>query len=483
MSSRTLTLFLAVLALLRPAATASPELDDRVGVATHFGNTGRYVDNWDIDLLIPKVVELGAGWIRDDFYWSGYEKTKGEYSIPPRARRWIDAAHAAGLKIILVFNGSNKLYSDPYDPQAYAAAAAHLAGELQGKVQCIEILNEPHNFGFSKTYGGTWNGLQPDGSDSPWIAKYVALINAAAPAIKAANPDVKVIGLGSVAPANFRMLALGIHPAVDGMVDHPYSLRTVPELVPYAASPGMLKRDGLATADERGTFASQMRLYRETSAARRGPRELWLTEWGFPAYQENKPSLFAGFTREAQAKYVQRRLAETLALGVEFSAIYALKDDGANLHDAEHNFGLLALDNTPKPAFDAARRVITLLRPCRPLADAPEINTFVQNTRTDEWPVTWDGSRLAAPGSVQTHAFADAQNRPLLVVWSAERAGGDLQPRLADIEIVADWPSESVVATDLLTGETCELAAQRKPGRLMLKAVCVPDHPVAIRFR
>jgi hypothetical protein len=465
------------------SGAAAPERNDRMGVATHFGNPGHYIENWNIEKLIPRVVELGVGWIRDDFYWSGYEKQKGVYAIPPRARQWIDTAHAAGLKINLVFNGGNKLYKNPYDPAAYAAAAARLARELAGKVQCIEILNEPHNFGFSKTHGGTWNGLEPDGSLSPWVSRYVTLLNTAAPAIKAANPAVKVIGLGSVPPVNFRQLAMGIAPQVDGLVDHPYSLRSVPEIIPYAASPGMLKRDGIATADTRGTLASQIRLYRETSARHNGPREIWLTEWGFPAYQESRPSLFAGFTREAQARYSLRRYMETFGLGIDLSVIYALKDDGKNVHDAEHNFGLLTPDDTPKPVFAAVQRLAHYMRPWHPPAIAPEIKTLVQNTRIDEWPVTWDGSRLAAPGAVCAWPFTDGNGKSMIAVWSAERAGGDQQPRLADIEILADWPSENIRACDLLTGEIRPLQAERHPGRLLLKAVSIPDHPVAIEFR
>jgi hypothetical protein len=125
-ATRLLSLFAATMLPLAATPSDTP-LDDRIGIATHFGNTGHYIENWDIQKLIPKVVELGAGWIRDDFYWGHYETKKGVYEIPARAREWIDTAHAAGLKIVLVFNGANKLYDDPYDPLAYAAAAAHLA--------------------------------------------------------------------------------------------------------------------------------------------------------------------------------------------------------------------------------------------------------------------------------------------------------------------------------------------------------------------
>ena len=94
--------------------------------------------------------------------------------------------------------------------------------KLANDVQAIEILNEPNNFGFRTTYGGAWNGNEPNGSVSPYVQKYVQILNAAAKEIKLANPQMTVIGLGAPAPASFRMIALGLAPQVDGLTDHPY---------------------------------------------------------------------------------------------------------------------------------------------------------------------------------------------------------------------------------------------------------------------
>ncbi|MDF3057236.1 MAG: hypothetical protein K0R17_1451 [Rariglobus sp.] len=295
LKAKTLILCLLTFAFFHDRGIASTKtLDYRVGVCTHFGLSGPYLPNWNIETLIPKVADLGAGWIRDELYWNHYEREKGVYELPARTRAWIDAANAAGIKVLLIFNGSSKLYADSYDAKAYAAAAANLARELKGKVGCIEILNEPHNFGFSKYHGGEWNGVEKDGSVSPWIGKYVAFLNTAAQAIKSANPEMKVIGLGSVPPSNYRMLEMGIVPQVDGLVDHPYSMQLTAEILPWADTPGQLKRDGFVTADQRGTFASLIRLYRAASGRYSGPREIWLTEWGFTSYQQTKPDLFAG---------------------------------------------------------------------------------------------------------------------------------------------------------------------------------------------
>lgn len=473
---------------------SKPVRNDRMGVATHLGR-----EVWNYERAIPLIADLGVGWVRDDFYWNNYEKAPGHYSIPEKDRRWIDAAHKAGLKIILIFNISRQGNTDadpesPFAPDAYASAAAHLAGELAGKVQAIEILNEPNNFGFMRHHGGAWNGWDAKtGKESPWIASYVTLLNKAAIAIKEANPEMKVIGLGAPAPANFRMFPHGIAPQVDGWVDHPYSFRSVPEVIPFASSEGTLKRDGIATADTRGSFASQIRMYRDLSARHKGPGEAWLTEWGFPIHQEaeNKKSMYSGRTPEAQAKYALRRFAETFGLGIEVSVYYDFKDDGNDPHEAEHNFGLMTFDWQPKPAYHAVQRLARFMIPWQAAATPPEINAFVPNTRPDQWPITWDGSKLAAPGTISVYAFENTSGEAadkdslMVLLWSAERIG-DLQARLGDLEIA--WPASrkapsSVRTYNLWTGAWRDVKYERKPDRLYFTKLNFPAAPVALVIR
>ena len=173
----------------------------RTGTATHFDQ------GWDSAKTMPLIRSAGFGWIRDEVRWSEVERKKGQYALPIKTKQWLQDAKRNGLRVILILNFSNPIYSDTYDAAAYANAAAWLAKETADQVDAIEILNEPHNFGFSRYYGGTWNGRLEDGSDAPWIVRYVQLLNGAADAIKKTNPRMKVIGLGGVPPANFRMLA------------------------------------------------------------------------------------------------------------------------------------------------------------------------------------------------------------------------------------------------------------------------------------
>ncbi|MFH1496578.1 MAG: hypothetical protein ABII82_02015 [Verrucomicrobiota bacterium] len=452
---------------------AQPIAHPQVGVCTH-------LEKWNQDDIPLLIAEAGITWIRDDFYWGRMEREKGRYALTPEYVKNLAAAKAAGLKVIAIFNGGNRLYDDLYDPQAYARAAAWFARETKGLVHAIEILNEPANFGYTKHYGGHWNGVDKNGNVDPWVGKYVHLLNTAAKAIKAANPDIKVIGLGSVAPVNFRQIAIGIAPEVDGITEHPYSFRLPPEYVPFAASEGILKRDGIATADARGTFASQMRMYDELLKKHHGPKEKWLTEWGWPTHQEAKAGgLYAGFTENAQAKYILRRLSESLGLGATVTVIYDFRDDFNEPYNPEARFGLVRTDLRPKPSYHAVKNFNAHMSGWLPRSGL-EVNLFPVYTRVDRMPVIWDGSRIESSGRLMSYTFADSRGTDRIVLWSSERADGDLNPLLSEIEIVTDRPIQRIVRHDLFTGDSTDVAFERKPGRLVLNKFTVPDSPVTL---
>jgi hypothetical protein len=324
------------------APPGTVQRDDRIGVCTHFSQ------NWPVGEVMPLIARSGAAWVRDDLNWADLEPAPEKYQIPSKARAWIQAAKQMGLKIDLILAYGNPAYADHYDTDAYAKAAGWLARELAHDIQAIEILNEPNNFGFRDTYGGEWNGNEPNGSVSPYLRKYVELLNAAAKEIKLANPHMTVIGLGTPAPASFRMIALGLAPQVDGLTDHPYA-GSLPELIPYPASPDFLQRDGIATADATGTLASQVSMFRAQARKWGATDKLWHTEWGYATLPAKE-----GVSEETQAVYILRRLLESAAIGVEHTFIYDFKDDG-------ENFGLVKNDLSPKKSYLALQKITGLL--------------------------------------------------------------------------------------------------------------------------
>ena len=57
--------------------------DDRLGVDTHFSQ------NWDPTAIMPLIAQSGFGWIKDEIFWSEFEKSKGVYEVPWKVQNWI----------------------------------------------------------------------------------------------------------------------------------------------------------------------------------------------------------------------------------------------------------------------------------------------------------------------------------------------------------------------------------------------------------
>jgi hypothetical protein len=386
---------------------------------------------------MPLIARSGAGWIRDDLNWADLEPTPGNYQIPSKARGWIQAAKHMGLKIDLILAYGNPAYADHYDTGAYAKAAGWLARELGNDVQAVEILNEPNNFGFRDTYGGQWNGNEPNGSVSPYLQKYVQILNAAAKEIKLANPHMTVIGLGTPAPASFRMIALGLAPQVDGLTDHPYGGQ-LPELVPYAASPDFLKRDGIATADASGTLASQVSMFRAQARKFGATEKLWHTEWGYATVPAKD-----GVPEETQAVYILRRLLESEAIGVEHTFIYDFKDDG-------ENFGLVKNDLSPKQSYIALQRVTRLLAGTATVPSAKKAS--IENDPAVKQEGLGD----------RCHTFSSSdEQRTVVAFWDAEPWKANATTANAVITLPLAREARHVFLYDLLSGSQTEIPWKR----------------------
>src|SRR5260221_9707309 len=431
------------LAVITPCVTvqAVPESlvrDDRIGVCTHFSQ------NWPVEQIMPLIARSGAGWIRDDLGWSGMEPKPGNYQIPSKTKNWIHAARRAGLKIDLILAYGNPAYADHYDTAAYAKAAGWLAREVANDVQAIEILNEPNNFGFRDAYGGQWNGHERNGSVSPYLQKYVQILNAAAKEIKLANPNMTVIGLGTPPPASFRMIALGLAPQVDGLTDHPYG-KEMPEAVPYANNPYFLLRDGIATADGNGTFVSQVSMFRAQAKKYGATEKLWHTEWGYSTEQtkSGKPAI----SEDTQTIYILRRLLESEATGIEHTFIYDFKDDGADPYSNEQNFGLVHNDLSAKPAYLALQRVTSIL--ARMNAAAPTKQASIEID-----PAAKEG-RLGN----RCYAFSSSDGETTAIAfWDVKPWDPTAKPAKATIVLPLAHETHHVFLYDLLSGNQTEIS-------------------------
>jgi hypothetical protein len=442
--------------------------DDHIGVCTHFDQ------GWNVPEIMPMIADLGVGWIRDGVPWADVEPEKGNYCIPARTTAWLEAAHAHHLKVLLLLGYGNKIYADPFSPPAYARAAAFLARHLADRVDAIEVLNEPNNPDFGPTYGGKWNGKEDDGSVSPYVRAYAKVLAATVAAVKKANPRMLVVGYGAPAPATFRMIALGPPPLLDGITDHPYSGdRKLPEFIPYAATPDLLQRDGIATADGQGTYRSQCALFRVQEAKYGLHAALWNTEWGYstalPPNEKENEVVSPG----EQAVYVLRRLLEARALGV-MSFYYLFRDDGGDIHKAWQNLGLVDINLKPKPAFYAFQR-------------------FAHDFADLEGDGTADGFSIftvpALSNDTRCYAFHDAKKQDQWVAcWSVEPApsGEDINnpgpSHSTKLLVPASCTAKHAEKVDFLTGNRDPLSFADEGAGVRSINVLLNGEPSVIHF-
>ena len=182
-------------------------INPKIGVHTRLTDE---VEPWKIKRTLEMVRELGAPWIVEYFPWAYVESRPGRYDWAHHDLV-IDHANRQGLTVIARLGfvpewarppESTPLYLAEEHFADFANYAAQFATRYQGKVKYIILWNEPN---LSLEWGYT--GVDP--------AKYVNLLRAVYPAVKAANPDVQVLA-GALAPT------LAPPGSVDGMNDLAY---------------------------------------------------------------------------------------------------------------------------------------------------------------------------------------------------------------------------------------------------------------------
>lgn len=199
------------------------------------------VEPWKVQRTLQMVREMGAPWIVEFFPWAYYHAKDGgiAWQHPDLV---VEHAAAQGLKVIARIGLTpewarpedtplNYLDESAYDD--FATFAAAFAARYEGRVQAIIVGNEP-NLSYE------WGYRQTTAAD------YVALLRAVYPAVKAANPQMLVLG-GALAPTLEpegspwgtndlvyleQMYAAGAAPYFDGLAVHAYGLTFPPEAEP-----------------------------------------------------------------------------------------------------------------------------------------------------------------------------------------------------------------------------------------------------------
>jgi hypothetical protein len=323
----------AAFAIIRPHAAT--DRDNPFGAMTHFFK-GMKTD------LLPLLKNIGVTSIRDEHPWKQIEKTKGEFVFLPKSDNYMRDVKAAGIDPLIVLAFGNKLYdgdgNGPSTPAAYEAFADYGLAILKHygeQVKHVEVWNE---------YNGSW---------FPTVAKnprdrakyYTELAKVVYPKIKAARPDVTVLGCAAVIiplPYFDGIFKLGGLDYMDAVVIHPYRYRP----------------EGVDT--EVGELQALIRQYNGGK-----DKPIWATETGywvkevFPWEQDRK---MYEKTRAEAARYLARQYTLLLKQGVAKIHWYLASDFaefgnmGLLRHHEKDPGGMAPL--TVTPAFVAYANLI-----------------------------------------------------------------------------------------------------------------------------
>jgi hypothetical protein len=316
---------LLIFALPAAAATTLPELKipDGFGVNIHFTGEPK-----DLDL----IAEAGFKFIRMDFSWSGIERTKGVYDFEKTGYDALtNGCTKRGIRILYILDYSNRLYESEQSVRtdagraAFAAFAQAAVKRYAGKNILWEIWNEPNIKQF-------W-------SPQPGVDDYCKLVEAAAQAIKKADPDAFVVAPAtSTIPFDWleSCFKKGLLNWIDALTVHPYRPQ----------SPETVIKDYARLRELIARYAPQGKKIPIISG-----------EWGYSSVNWDSSRL----SDQKQGQYLARMFLINLRQNVPISIWYDWKNDGPDPNEREHNFGTTKGDLTPKHAYLAAKTLATTL--------------------------------------------------------------------------------------------------------------------------
>jgi hypothetical protein len=341
-----------------------------VGVATHsMNNMAQPLRSLEL------ATAAGVTSVRDDAFWSTAEPTPNQLRIIPQWRAWLNAANALDLSPMVIlgygtsFNGNAK----PRTPEIkipYLAYVDYTTRQLGNPVKYYEVWNE-------------WDIEGP--SDARLSSDYVTLVKDVAPIIRKNTPQAKVLA-GAVTSAGIkggfvdRMLAAGVLKYADGLSLHPY-----------------VHCEGRDHNTPESWINWMRDLDRRFSERAGKPVPLYLTEMAWPSHEGN-----CGISTQRQAAYLARAyfLARTVP-NIKGMWWYDLINDGTANDDQEHNFGLLNIDLSPKPAYSTLKAI------------SPYLRDF-----------NYDARNSLQADNLYKLAFSDGRER-IIVVWATGRPRED----------------------------------------------------------
>jgi hypothetical protein len=332
----------AIAALMAMALASSPASAVETGVVINSQNGFSPESH-------SQLAGLGVGWIRGFVPWRMFEPNRGHLNEPEIVS--LEAGLAAlppGTKVILdVVNspqwasGSTNPAMPPRDPADFGRFVGAMAKRLAGKVAAWEIWNEEDD--------SLWWASGPE------PAAYASLLEAAYPAIKAADPSAKVV-LGGLTGNNYEFLAQLYAHGAKGSFD---AVGVHTDLICNTVSPYDILRNGRTDQRINRWAFLGYRTVHEVMLANGDDKPIWMTELGwststqeceFGAGAGRGP---AGVSPQTQATFLAQAyhcLGEDpyVQVGIWFGV-----QDTEPFNGARSSYGLLTSNLHPKPAYGA----------------------------------------------------------------------------------------------------------------------------------
>jgi polysaccharide biosynthesis protein PslG len=359
LASLAVALAAAALIAVPAGAAAAPHM---AGVQGHL--LWANVSLGEMDRQLDEMRAANVAITRVDVGWSSIEHDhKGDVNhwYLDRLDHLVESAHARGIKLLLTLfqtpcwasTAPSSLKQDcrgewwhrdvqnyaPRRASDYADALASLVGRYGDRVYSWEIWNEPNQQYFFRT-------RDP-------VGDYAAMVRAAYPAAKAADPR-PIIVAGSLSDSDFEfadaLYRRGVAGSFDAFSVHPYSADRSP-----------LETD---LSSPRYSFKAGVPAVHRVMRAHGDAKPLWLTEWGWSTCTVRGAEHWQNCVDpQTQATYLRRAFVLARSWSYVPVAIwFKLKNTTSSPGDRTGNYGLITQDWTRKPAFYAFRSVAAGMR-------------------------------------------------------------------------------------------------------------------------
>ena len=343
--------------------------------------------------LGPKVIRLPITWhlmegegkgITRDWFW-------------PELENALAASEKMGAKLILQLGqapcwassdprkdcaaGRWELVYPAANPEDYADALAQIAARFKGRLHALEVMNEPNFTGKFPNLGpreAAMNDRYGDFIDLQGAVLYTAIVKAAYPKVKAADPQVRLLAGALAGGDHFfleKMYQSGLKGHFDAISSHPYTgeipgdpdgLRHGPDDCPAGASELWCARKGVANL--RATML----------AHGDGDKEIWFTEFGFSSshhWNGSADPKGRWTSEQGQARYFEQFVAMFKQLDhVPVACAYELMDNAPHEPALRDPAGNLLTGPT---GTSATTRLPTYA--WQPVAGATRYKVFVNN--------------------------------------------------------------------------------------------------------